>query len=263
MTPTRDAVTPMRADIALERNAVLASIALEARADLGSVGSIVELRCGDLLRRVGRNSEYVWLPLSGMVSLTVPLPDGTTVEVGLVGREGLVGLSSLVDGSNAADEALVQLPGQALRVESTTFRMLMARDHSMRFAILRYAQDLFAFVSQTAACNVRHALLQRLARWILLVHDRSDGGPMPLTQGLLANMLGVQRTSVCGGAQYLQQQGAIEYSRGRLTVTNRTLLEQLSCGCYEAAQLRIGNAARTFDHRKSRVPRIPKSPATV
>jgi CRP-like cAMP-binding protein len=228
----------------LEQNGLLAAISEEARQYLSGVGTIVDLPWGERIRQIDRKADHVWFPLSGMVSLTIPLEDGTTVEAGLVGREGVVGLSSLLDGCDPADEAMVQLPGNALRVECTAFKKLMERDQSTMLAVLRCSHDLFALVAQTAVCNVRHELRQRLARWILLTHDRSEGGALPLTQELLAIMLGVQRNSVTVAAQTLQQQGAIQYARGRLTVTNRTLLEQLCCECYAAVQARIAHEAR-------------------
>lgn len=233
----------------LQQNGLLASVSVEARRYLAGVGTIVELPWGERIRQLDRKAEYVWFPISGMVSLTIPLEDGTTTEAGLVGREGVVGLSSLLDGCDPADEALVQLPGKAFRVDCTAFKKLMARDPSTMLAVLRCSHDLFALVAQTAVCNVRHELRQRLARWILLTHDRSDGGPLPLTQELLASMLGVQRNSVTVAAQNLQQQGAIHYTRGRLTVANRALLEQLCCECYAAVQARIGNDARALGPR--------------
>ena len=133
------------------------------------------------------------------------------------------------------------------------FRKLIERDQSTMSAILRYSHDLFALVSQNAACNGRHGLRQRLARWILLSHDYSDRGRMAFTQEVLATMLGVQRTSITAAAQYLRKQGGIQYSRSRLMVTNRALLEQLSCECYEALRSRIGNGARPFDRREAAV----------
>ena len=234
---------------ALEQNGLLASIGAAARHDLAEMGTIVKLPWGERIRQIDRKAQYVWFPLGGMVSLTIPLEDGTITEAGLVGREGVVGLSSLLDGCDPADEALVQLPGTAFRVDCTAFKKLMARDQSTMLAVLRCSHDLFALVAQTAVCNVRHELRQRLARWILLTHDRSDGGALPLTQELLAIMLGVQRNSVTVAAQHLQQQGAIHYTRGRLTVTNRALLEQLCCECYAAVQARIGNEARVLSRR--------------
>jgi CRP-like cAMP-binding protein len=233
----------------LTQNGLLAAIDAEALRDLAGAGTIVELPWGEHIRQIERKADHVWFPLSGMVSLTIPLEDGTTTEAGLVGREGVVGLSSLLDGSDPADEAMVQLPGKAFRVECTAFKKLMARDQSAMLAVLRCSHDLFALVAQTAVCNIRHELRQRLARWILLSHDRSDGGAMPLTQELLAIMLGVQRNSVTVAAQRLQEKGAIHYTRGRLTVTNRTLLEQLSCECYAAVQARIAHDAGAFTRR--------------
>ncbi|HWE72860.1 MAG TPA: Crp/Fnr family transcriptional regulator [Stellaceae bacterium] len=229
---------------ALVQNSLLAAIGSEARDFLGATGVVVDLPLGDIIRSTDEKADQVWFPLSGMVSLTIPLQDGTTVEAGLVGREGVVGLSSLLDGCEPADEAMIQLPGQAFRVECNAFKELMERDRSTMLAVLRCSHDLFALVAQTAVCNVRHDVLQRLARWILLSHDRADGNTMPLTHELLGIMLGVQRNTVTVAAQSLQQQGAIQYTRGRLTVIDRTRLERLACECYTAVQGRLSGYAR-------------------
>lgn len=244
-----DAARSAPADISLGQNGLLASMRPEARSELSDAGTMVELRLGDILPPIGQKAEHVWFPLSGMVSLDISLQDGATVAVGLVGRDGMVGLSPLLDGRDPVNEAVVRLPGQAFRVKCTAFRKLMEHDQFTMLAVLRYSYDLFALVAQTAACNLRHPLPPRLARLMLLSHDRSDGGAMLLTQELLAIMLGVPRTSVSSAAQQLQQQGAIEYVRGRLTVRNRTILEHLSCECYEAVRSRIGDATHALNRR--------------
>ena len=249
-----DAAGSMRAAISLDQNRLLASVSSAGQSYLSKVGTMVELRFGDILAQTGRDAERVWFPVSGLVSLAISLQDGAAVEVGLVGREGVVGLSTLLDGRDPIDEAVVRIAGQALRVTCAAFLELMECDQSTMLAVLRYSHDLFALVAQTAACNLRHELRPRLARLLLQSDDRSDGGALPFTQALLGTMLGVPRTSVSGAAQQLEQQGAIGYARGRVVVTDRPLLEKLSCECYEAVRSRIGDAARTanpgaFDDR--------------
>jgi CRP-like cAMP-binding protein len=223
----------------VRQNELLASLGTEALAEVMAGSTIVELELGGLIHQVDERSDHVWFPLSGMVSLTVPLKDGTSVEAGVIGREGVVGLSSLLGKSGSADEAIVQLPGKACRIGCAAFRGIMIQHEEVMLAILGVSHDLFLLVSQSAACNVRHGIAQRLARWILLAHDRFNGDVLPLTQEFLGNMLGVQRTSITTAAQELQQRGAISYSRGKLAVLNRMLLEELCCECYAAVQERL------------------------
>jgi len=224
----------------LNRNALLARIGNEAVDRISAGGLLVELRIGEPIHHIGEPVHYLWFPLSGMVSHTVPLADGSIVEAGLVGREGVVGLLSMLGNANrATSEAMVQLPGSAYRVDLASWQNALSGNDAIMRAILTFSHDLFMMVSQTAACNVRHDIGRRLARWLLLAHDRSDRGPMPLTQEFLGAMLGVQRNTVTVAARELQHQGAIQYSRGSILVTDRASLEALACECYSAIQARL------------------------
>jgi|SwirhisoilCB2_FD_contig_101_2454217_length_1126_multi_3_in_0_out_0_2 CRP-like cAMP-binding protein len=224
----------------LNRNALLAMIGNEAVDRISAGGLLVELQIGEPIHHIGEPVHYLWFPLSGMVSHTVPLADGSIVEAGLVGREGVVGLLSMLGNANrATSEAMVQLPGSAYRVDLASWQNALSGNDAIMRAMLTFSHDLFMMVSQTAACNVRHDIGRRLARWLLLAHDRSDRGPMPLTQEFLGAMLGVQRNTVTVAARELQQQGAIQYSRGSILVTDRAKLESLACECYSAIQARL------------------------
>jgi len=137
-----DDVDSMRPDISWEQNRLLAAVSSKGRSDLSSAGTMIELRLGDILSRIGRDAGHVWIPVSGMVSLAISFKDGKTVAVGLVGREGVIGLSPLLDGHDPVEEAVVQLPGQALRVKRAAFRELMERDQPTMLAVLRYAHGI-------------------------------------------------------------------------------------------------------------------------
>jgi CRP-like cAMP-binding protein len=183
--------------------------------------------------------QSVWFVESGFVSLVTTLDDGTQAEVGLVGREGMVG-TPLVNGVETAfSEGYVQANGAALQMEATTFRRALDDEPPLRSLLLRYSEAAHAQTTQTAACNGRHGLEQRLARWLLMAHDRIDGDDLPLTQEFLALMLCVHRPSITVVARTLQRAGIIRYGRGHIAVLDRAALEATSCDCYSAVQRRF------------------------
>ena len=180
--------------------------------------------------------EAVLFPESGMLSLLATLEGGEQVEVGIAGREGLVGLPLVFGDDRSLVEARVQLQGTALRLGAAAFREEMDRSPALRTLLLRYAQAFHAQVTLTAACNARHAIEQRLARWLLIAHDRSDSDDFPMTHEFMAMMLAVRRPGVTIAANTLQKAGLIRYARGRMAVTDRPGLEAASCECYHTAR---------------------------
>jgi len=175
-------------------------------------------------------------PDAGMTSLMIRLEDGAQLEIGVVGREGLVGLSALFGAEVSPHTAMVQLPGRGLRIDPRILREEMLRSPALLERVHRYSQAVNAQVSQTAACNIHHNLSERLGRWLLMAHDRADGDVLPLTQEFLSIMLGVRRSGVTVAANTLQQTGAIAHDRGRITVLSRERLEGAACECYAMAQ---------------------------
>ena len=160
-------------------------------------------------------------------------------EVGIIGREGMLGMSLLSGVDTSFVEAMVQMPGTALRMGMTEFRRELETNAPFRAVLLRYNEALQAQVMQTAACNGRHELEQRLARWLLMARDRADGEELPLTQEFMAMMLGVHRPSITVTAGILQRAGLIRYSGGRVTLLDRSSLEAASCECYGAVKQRF------------------------
>jgi CRP-like cAMP-binding protein len=183
--------------------------------------------------------EAVWFVESGWVSLVTTLEDGTQAEVGLIGREGMVGLPLVVGVDSSFSEAFVQGDGTALQMEAGAFLRAMDENHGLRTLMLRYSDAMNAQVTQTAACNGRHGLEQRLARWILMAHDRADGDHLQMTQEFLGLMLCVYRPSITVVASTLQRAGIIRYSRGHITVLDRSALEATACDCYGAVRRRF------------------------
>jgi CRP-like cAMP-binding protein len=176
---------------------------------------------------------------SGWVSLVAPLEDGTQAEVGLIGREGMVGLPLITGVDTSFVEAYVQADGSGRRMEARVFRTIMEEESVLRALLLRYLEAMTAQVSQTAACNGRHDLEQRLARWLLMAHDRADGDEFQLTQEFLALMLCVYRPSVSVVASTLQRAGMIRYGRGHITIVDREALEATACDCYRVVKRRF------------------------
>ena len=180
--------------------------------------------------------EAMLFPESGMVSLLATLEGGEQVEVGITGSEGLVGLPLVFGDDRSLVEARVQLEGTALRLGAAALRDAMEESAALRKLLLRYAQAFQVQVSLTAACNARHAIEQRLARWLLLAHDRAGADEFSMTHEFMALMLGVRRPGVTIAANTLQKAGLIRYARGRMAVTDRPSLEAASCECYHVAR---------------------------
>ncbi len=174
---------------------------------------------------------------SGLISLTANTNDGGQVEVGMTGREGFVGLAALLSPTPASvHRALVQVPGRANRIQTAIFRELVDQSPSLRDRCLRYVQVMLVQNSQIAACNARHGLPERLARWLLMSRDRIDTDDLPMTQEFLSYMLGVRRAGVSVVANALQSEGLIRQSRGRITLLDRAGLEAKACTCYRMVE---------------------------
>jgi CRP-like cAMP-binding protein len=187
---------------------------------------------GQVLYDAGEDVGEVWFPLSGVVSLMTLLPDERMVETAVIGREGLVGVTCGPMNARAASRAISQSGGTAACLPSEVFSAALEDSEPMRLALARFTEALFAQVQQTAACNAQHRLDERLARWLLTVHDRADGDTFELTQGDIAGMLGVRRATVSEVGSQLEGKGLIRRGRGRIEVLDRDALETASCGCY-------------------------------
>lgn len=177
---------------------------------------------------------------SGMVSLIARLERGGAVEVGVIGREGLIGLPLAFGVGSSPDEALVQAPGLALRMDADAFRDELDRSPALMALLLRYQCVLHAHVARNAACNGRHLIEQRLARWLLTARDRLETCELPLTQEMLATMLGVRRAGVTTMLSAMQRAGIIGFSKGRIVILDPRQLESTSCECYAAIRREYG-----------------------
>jgi len=218
------------------RNRLLAALPPESLARL-----LPHLRLEDLsLRQVVHEVEVpiatVYFPETGWASMLSYMEDGDAAEVGLMGREGMIGLPVLLGDEYDDLEAIIQCQGTALSLSADAFRAALDSDPVLRNLMLRYALVHHGQVTRTAACNGRHHTEQRLARWMLMAHDRTEGDSFPMTHEFLSMMLGVRRAGITVAAGILQKAQLIRYERGQITVTDRAGLEGASCECYGIAR---------------------------
>jgi CRP-like cAMP-binding protein len=214
-------------------NQMLAALPEDEREPLRSSLTPVQLRARARLKEPGEPMDTVYFPTSGVVSSATVLSDGQAVEAYTTGYEGVLGVEAI---SISAMEAIVQVPGGALAMDAADFEKFATPGSIVTRMISRYMRALNATLAQNAACNRVHELEQRLARWLLMCHDRALGDELPLTQEFIALMLGVQRPSVTVAAGGLQNAGFIHYQRGRIEILDRDGLEDSACECYETVQ---------------------------
>jgi len=193
----------------------------------------VPLSLKQVLHKAGELIEYVYFPDRAVVSLMSTPEEGSMVEVGLVGNEGITGIPAVLGDNIANTTAMVQIAGFGMRMKASLLKTEFQRGGSLESLLLRYTQALYAQVSQGVACNRLHHLDQRIARWLLLVCDRVQSNELPLTQVFMSKMLGVRRAGVTEAANTLQRAGIIRYTRGMITILNRQELEAASCPCYK------------------------------
>ncbi|MBD3884817.1 Crp/Fnr family transcriptional regulator [Phormidium tenue FACHB-886] len=193
----------------------------------------VSLQLGDRLHEPGEEIRQLYFPLDCVLSITIAMSDGTTAETGLVGNREVLGVNAFMGGRETTQTTyIVQHAGNALQIDARILREEFDRNQDLRDVMLRYTQAFIAQISQTTACNSLHRIDQRLARWLLEVHDRVEGDELTLTQEFIADMLGVRRAGVTQTAQKLQEKGVIGYHRGDIHILDRTGLEGCSCECF-------------------------------
>ena len=181
--------------------------------------------------------DFVYLPTTCIISLLTQLEDGSGLEVGLVGKEGFAGVSVVLGGTETK-VATVQAVGAALKIRAETFRNEFHRAGAFQTAVLRYLHALMTQISQSAVCTVRHSVPSRLARWLLMYHDRIGRNQFELTQEFMAAMLGVRRPGISEAAADLQRREVIAYRRGHVQILDRKQLEDSACECYQAVKIK-------------------------
>lgn len=215
-------------------NRLLAALPRKDRQHVLASCEGVELAFGDVLCEPGERIRHVYFPTDSFVSQVAPIDGFASLEVGLVGNEGMVGISLTLGVNVSPLHLLVQGSGPALRMNAEPFRRELARSLPLQRELNRYLYVVMTQLAQTAACTRFHVVEARLARWLLMTQDRAHSDVFTLTHEFLAYMLGVRRVGVTKAATSLQRQQLISYTRGKITVHDRRGLVALACGCYLA-----------------------------
>lgn len=224
---------PVDGQSGIFRNELLAALPLAEQQRLLPFTEEIAMPLRQTLCETGAPITHAVFPCDAITSTLVQMPEGDSIEVGLMGAEGVVGLDLLYGVRESATTVVVQLAGSGVRIRTDDFeREVLAKNGDFYSLLLRYSRAFFAMVAQSGACNASHALQQRLARWLLLVHDRVRTDRFPLTHEYIALMLGVRRATVSEAANGLRIAGAIDYDRGEIRVMERHALERSACGCY-------------------------------
>lgn len=228
-TAVRESAADARAD---EPNRLLCTLARDDYEWLLPQLTPTRLRLRDVLIEPEQPIAHVYFVREGVGSMLAVEQEGGEVEVGTIGREGLVGLPVLLGAEASSYRVIVQVEGDAWRMGADAFRRALDERPEVRRRCLRYAQYFADQMAQSVACNRLHALEERCARWLLMTHDRVHGEVFELTHEFLATMLGVRRAGVTVAMGTLQHTGLVTYSRGRVTILDRAALEAAACGCY-------------------------------
>jgi CRP-like cAMP-binding protein len=223
-----------RVDGTVLENTLLLSLPDKERESVYPQLVFMPLRTHDVLNETGEPIKHVYFMNSGLASVLSVMQDGKSVEVGLTGKEGFVGLPLLVGFRSSPSRVIIQIEGSGFRMNAAKLLALLPACRTLESQLNRYSQVLAMQASQVAACNRLHEVDERLARWLLMSQDRIDSDLVPLTQEFLAHMLGTRRSSVTVAASILQKAGLIKYTRGHVNILNRKGLEGATCECYAA-----------------------------
>jgi len=222
-------------------NLLLKALGREEYARLLPGLKLVDLPAGKVLYEAADNLLHAYFPLSGAVSLLAITETGSTIEIAMVGSEGIVGLPVILGITRTPYRVMVQIRGSAMRVRGPALVAEFSRGGQLHEILLRYSYTLLTQISQSAVCNQFHTVEQKLSRWLLVTRDRTQSNEFLLTQEFISHMLGIPRTNVTMRASELQQRGLIRYSRGRIIITDPRGLEDASCECYRTVKQETGD----------------------
>jgi CRP-like cAMP-binding protein len=199
------------------------------------------IRCqrADVLMNADSPLDHLFFPDSGVVSVLAVYANGTVIEMATIGREGCSGVQAAFGAKRSSVQLLVQIPGSAAKMPRAAFMRAMESMPPFRNLMYAYVQAFLEQVMVSVACNGAHSLQERLARWLLMMRDRTDDDTLPISQGLLAEMLGVQRPSITNAARELERAGLIARGRRQVTIHDRKGLTQASCECYQLVRARL------------------------
>ena len=215
-----------------KQNQILAALPAKEYARLLPNLELIQLPLGTVLYEPGVEMDYVYFPITGIISLLYVMQNGASAEIALTGNEGLVGVSLFMGGESTTSRAVAQNAGASYRLKADILRREFALGGPLQYLALRYTQALMTQMTQTAACNRHHTLDQQLCRWLLLSLDRLPGDELTMTQKLISKMLGVTLEGVTKALDKLQAGEMIRYRRGLIAVLDRPKLEKRVCECY-------------------------------
>ncbi len=217
-------------------NLLLDALNAGTRDSVLALAKRVDLPLHTMLHEQNEMPAYAYFLCSGIASVVVSMPEGGSAEVGLVGREGVIGALHIIGPTPAPAQCFMQMEGAALRIRLDDLRKLFLGSEELRQRMLEFVQQQSVTLGQIAACNKLHEAEARLARWLLMSRDRATMDTMTMTQEFLADMLGTRRTTVTLVAGSLARQGMIDYKRGKVTVLDREALERTACDCYRVTK---------------------------
>jgi len=217
-------------------NHLLAALSPEAFERLKPNLEPITFALGEVVYESGAHMRYVYFPTTSHISLLYTMIDGSTAEMGLVGKEGVVGIALFMGGETTPNRAMVQGGGEAFRMKSKAMLDEFKRGGDFQHLLLRYTQALITQISQTAVCNRLHSVEQRLCRWLLMTHDLAQSDELQMTHEFISNMLGVRREGVTMAARRLQEMKMISYVRGHIRILDRPQLLAHVCECYQVVR---------------------------
>jgi CRP-like cAMP-binding protein len=224
------------------KNRLLAALADSDLAELADELQPVELPKYQIVYDIGTRLDHVYFIESGLASVLTIMEDGASSEVGMIGREGLIGAPALLGGQVSAQHVVVQVAASAQRISAVACRAVFDRNPHIRKVVLGFVEELLNLSSQIAGCSRLHSIEQRTARWLLMAIDRIGSDLLPVTQEFLAAALGVRRSGISEAAGGMQRSGFLRYRRGMITIVDHAGLEKTACECYQFAKQRIGSA---------------------
>ncbi len=234
---------------ALSQNAILSGLDESLISTVIENGVLMNLALRQQVYRPNEVIDKVYFPVDCVLSVVTQMKDGTQIEVGTIGREGLSAVPLLMGATTTANDCYCQVRGRAVTIDADLFSEFSRNDRNFRALLDRYLQAYVNMLGQLAACNRLHTVYERCARWLLLTHDRANSDNIPLTHEFLAMMLGTGRSGVTIAAATLQQAGFISYAHGTITIRDRPGLEDASCECYDVAREQFAGLLRGVSHR--------------
>jgi CRP-like cAMP-binding protein len=231
------------------KNAILHALLTSEYKHLNPKLEVVSLKRGEIIYQADQRIDHVYFPETAVVAMIDTVEDGSTVEVGIIGHEGMVGINVFLGCLVTPDKAIVQISGTAMRMKTIDLRKELRFGSPLQRLLLRYTQALLAIISQSVACSQHHTVGQRLARWLLTMHDHAESNQFEMPQKSIAAMLGVRREGITEAAGKLQAARLITYRRASISILDEARLKKKSCECYRFIR-------QQFDGLLSDVPRF-------